>query len=426
MITQKTIAGNNGNKKLPRKQQQTQKNKYKPMLRYKPPNSYIARQPLIINRQNAKIPATTVSQIDTNNSNSSAESKEIIQITVPQIMTDAEIAGKEGHFFEREHYKQVAGGQDCDIYGTRMDGTRILLAKLRTGVLGQRECRDTYNALEPFARKTWNVNRGAAAGQVSLRKLPKYVGEVVQKKEGGFRLYYRGKDGKLRQDNISNRVRSNIIGFYDQPDRNKLAGGQKAPKIPCRMTAWTRDHPHEWQKTIIPLVEQIDRQFAQLLPDRHQVQLQRASKTPDFQIPKTAFSTMTVNYNYQSANHKDAGDLDEGFGNLIVLERDKCIRADSDTNAGIATSYEGGLLGFPQYGVALDVRQGDFCAVNVHEWHCNTRIVPSIGANNLEQNSDKENVAHKSQTKGAPETWGRMTLVCYLRKGMLSKCGARY
>lgn len=346
-------------------------------------------------------------------------------INANQIMTDSEIAGKEGYFFERDHYSSVIGGQDCDIYGKRMDGSQILLAKLRVGVLGQKECQAAFQALEPFARKTWNVNRGAAAGQVSLRKLPKYVGEVVQKKEGGFRLYYRGKDGKLRQDNISNRVRSNIIGFYDQPDRNKLAGGQKAPKVPCRMTAWTRDHPKEWQQAIIPLVQQIDRQFAQLLPDRHQVQLIRAKQTPDFQIPQTAFSTMTVNYNYQSANHKDAGDLDEGFGNLIVLERDQCV---SD---GGATRYEGGLLGFPQYGVALDVRQGDFCAVNVHEWHCNTKISSSIGNTNLAQPRKDETQPRKDEThqsnnktqKQEPETWGRMTLVCYLRKGMLDKCG---
>ena len=355
-------------------------------------------------------------------------------ITVPQIMTDAEIAAKEGLFFERGHYHEVIGGEDCDIYGTRADGTKILLAKLRIGVLGPKECRAAFQALEPFARKTWNVNRGAAAGQVSLRKLPKYVGEVVQKREGGFRLYYRGKDGKLRQDNISNRVRSNIIGFYDQPDRNKLAGGKKAPKVPCRMTAWTRDHPREWRTAIIPLVQQIDRQFAQLLPDRHQVQLSRANRTPDFQIPETAFSTMTVNYNYQSANHKDAGDLDEGFGNLIVLERDQCVK-DSISSSGAATRYEGGLLGFPQYGVALDVRQGDFCAVNVHEWHCNTKITPSIGNTKITPSigntkitpsvlGSKTNNSQKQIANPSKETWGRMTLVCYLRKGMMDKCTA--
>ena len=188
------------------------------------------------------------------------------------------------------------------------------------------------------------------------------------------------------------------------------------------------------------------------MPDRHQVQLSRANRTPDFQIPETAFSTMTVNYNYQSANHKDAGDLDEGFGNLIVLERDQCVK-DSISSSGAATRYEGGLLGFPQYGVALDVRQGDFCAVNVHEWHCNTKITPSIGNTKItpsigntkitpnigntkitpsigntkippsvlgsETNNSQKQIANPSK-----ETWGRMTLVCYLRKGMMDKCTA--
>jgi len=381
----------------------------------------------ISTQQNLKYPRYTASIAQTSNLKKKTNTK-VKKMVVAQIMTDSESASKEGLFFEREHYKQVVGGQNCDIWGTKADGSQVLLAKLRVGVLGQKECVAAFKALEPFAKKTWNVNRGAAAGQVSLRKLPKYVGEVVQKKEGGFRLYYRGKDGKLRQDNISNRVRSNIIGFYDQPDRNKLAGGQKAPKMPCRMTAWTRDHPREWHHAIIPLVQQIDRQFAQLLPDRHRVQFQRASQTPDFQIPQTAFSTMTVNYNYQSANHKDAGDLDEGFGNLIVLERDKCV------GGAEATRYEGGLLGFPQYGVALDVRQGDFCAVNVHEWHCNTKISPSIGntrigpgispsTTNLLSGVGKAQIGSKNKTiKPQDETWGRMTLVCYLRKGMLDKC----
>jgi hypothetical protein len=129
---------------------------------------------------------------------------------------------------------------------------------------------------------------------------------------------------------------------------------------------------------------------------------------------------MTVNYNYQSANHKDAGDLDEGFGNLIVLERDQCV----DSNA--ATRYEGGLLGFPQYGVALDVRQGDFCAVNVHEWHCNTQIVPSIGNTKITPSvlGSQNNNSQKQSANPAKETWGRMTLVCYLRKGMMDKCTA--
>lgn len=352
---------------------------------------------------------------------------QVENIGVLQVMTDEQMAKMEGEFVEKSGYKFIADAyNNCDIWGLKPDGTDVLLAKVRRGVLSQSQCEAAFKALEPFAKKTWNTNRGAAAGKVSLRRLPKYVGEVEQ--QGAFRIYYRDRDGKLRKDNISNRVRSNIIGYFDQPDRNKLAGGQKAPKIPCRMTAWTRDHPKEWEESIVPFVKDIDRQFKYLLPERHQVQQRRAAKTPDFQIGKTAFSTVTVNYNYQSATHKDAGDLEEGFGNLIVLERSKC-------NVPGATEYEGGYLVFPQYAVAIDVRQGDFCAVNVHEWHCNTPIIGKLNTGELAKsgkpastkktlkNSRNSKSRDQTKEKSKLETWGRMTLVCYLRRDMYSKCG---
>ena len=41
------------------------------------------------------------------------------------------------------------------------------------------------------------------------------------------------------------------------------------------------------------------------------------------------------------------------------------------------------------------LKQGDFLAMNVHEWHTNTKITPT----------------KKSQTD-----FGRLSLVCYLRK----------
>ena len=37
-------------------------------------------------------------------------------------------------------------------------------------------------------------------------------------------------------------------------------------------------------------------------------------------------------------------------------------------------NYKGGCTGFPQFGVCVDVRQGDFLGMDVHEWHCNTKI----------------------------------------------------
>ena len=79
---------------------------------------------------------------------------------------------------------------------------------------------------------------------------------------------------------------------------------------------------------------------------------------------------------------KDSGDYDKGYGNLVVLEEGE---------------YEGGYTGFPQFGVAFDVRNGDFLAMDVHEWHCNTKIKP------------------------VSKDYSRVSLVAYLRNNMI-KC----
>ena len=39
--------------------------------------------------------------------------------------------------------------------------------------------------------------------------------------------------------------------------------------------------------------------------------------------------------------------------------------------------YEGAYTGFPQYGVAANVRTGDFLAMDVHEWHVKYRVQTS-------------------------------------------------
>ena len=50
-----------------------------------------------------------------------------------------------------------------------------------------------------------------------------------------------------------------------------------------------------------------------------------------------------------------------------------------------------------QYGVAVDVRNGDFLAMDVHEWHSNTKLIP------------------------VTKDYSRLSMVCYLRENMI-KC----
>lgn len=159
---------------------------------------------------------------------------------------------------------------------------------------------------------------------------------------------------------------SSIMGYMDSTHY----------KRPCRLTAFSQKHMDEYQRGL-PFIRAIDACFKTNVPDAYERQQGEARRT-DFHIKDTAFSTVTVNYNFRTAVHRDAGDYEYGFGNLVVCQKD----------------VQGGWLLFPRYRVAIVLQTGDFLAMDVHEWHCNTAI----------------------QTT-APEGY-RLSFVCYLRNRM--------
>lgn len=301
------------------------------------------------------------------------------------IISDKKIADLEGHYFPEETFPIIVKS-NVDVYRLDENGKEHLLLKLRKKVIPKKLTKNGFQALEKEAAKV-HYNRGAAAGLLTRRKLPPYVGELVKARK--FRTFYYGAyDLRYHSDSIGNCAKSSIIGYYDQVDRNlyrrasvksRMKKGIKPPI--CRMTKFTKEEPEKWNQ-VLPLIKSINQQFKKLIPDRYQKQFQRALKTPNFIIPETAFSTVTINYNWQTALHRDIGDFQEGFGNLIVLEKG---------------SIDGGYLGFPQYGIAVQVQDGDFLGMDVHQWHCNTPI---------ELGSDDS---------------VRLSMVSYLREGMI-KC----
>jgi hypothetical protein len=326
-------------------------------------------------------------------------------IILKPILTNEEIKLKEGHYFPESHYTKhnKIVHTNTDVYGIDSDGSQKLLFKFRKNVIPVQICIDAYNALEKHAQHK-NSNRGAAAGKLSLKKLPKHVGQIM--KSDKFRVFYKTKSGKVSKDNVSNIAQSNIAGYYDRPDRNEYNKQDKtqtktqtqiinSPIPMCRTTQFTKKNVEKWQNTI-PLIKEADKLFKKLVPDRYKIQLAQAHKTPAYQIANTAYSTITVNYNWRTASHCDHGDLDEGFGNLIVLEKAKSVYSNSKnenkSSGGFSGGFSGGYLGFPRWGICVDVRQGDFLAMDVHEYHSNTPIVGD----------------------------GRLSVVCYLRKKMIS------
>ena len=324
---------------------------------------------------------------------------------VKPLMPDTEFAKYEGDFFDASHYKEIIAHKNIDVYGTNdITGQPELLLKLRTGVFDDTECIPAFHALEKHSLK-WNSNRGAAAGKIKLSSLPVHINSGNIHKREKFRIFYKKADGTTSKDHSSNRVHSNIIGYFDMPDRNLIGKGIKNPPQ-CRQTQFTRDQVDKWTQAL-PLIIHADKQFSKLVPNRWKIQHKQASKTPEYRINNTAYSTVTINYNYRSACHKDSGDLDEGFGNLIVLEKNKCVQPTGN-NSAVIHEYDGGYLGFPRYGIAVDVRQNDYLAMNVHEWHCNTELKCKC----------KKNCKNDSH-------YGRLSLVCYLRKNMIQCSNAK-
>jgi hypothetical protein len=173
-------------------------------------------------------------------------------------------------------------------------------------------------------------------------------------------------------------VNSGIAGFYD-----------RYPRIPYgRMTSYTEQN---WDKYegCYPFMRKLSNQFKELLPVRYGVQEREANKLDErFRVAgkDTPFTTITVNKNFRTAAHRDAGDLNEGFSNLSVIAKDK--------------EWSGGYLVLPEFRVAVNIRPGDLLLINNHGGiHGNTPLLPPEGK--------------------AIEDMERISLVCYFREKML-------
>ena len=309
------------------------------------------------------------------------------KLIVKKLMSDPEIADMEGEYFATSHYDMIID-EDVDVY----KDDNILLCKFRKNVINIEKADLAMDSLRIVSRSKHN-NRGAPAGVLDYKKMNNYVGEWNNTKK--FRTYYTSNTtNKLSKHDISNLAPSNLIGYFDRKDRNDPLG------LPCRLTAFSKKEVDKWNNTI-PLIQEISNQFKLLVPDKYENQKNRAMLSKDFTINDTCFSTITVNYSWRTGCHRDKGDYEDGFGNLIVCE-------DSDNPNHYLECY----TGFPQYKICFNVRQGDFLAMDVHEWHCNTdfkAISEPIAYNNFKEIDFNNNWFYN-----------RMSMVCYLRNNMIN------
>ena len=310
--------------------------------------------------------------------------KKAKEVIVKKAMTDEEIAEKEGKYFDETGIKIY--DEDIDVYTEEEDGTKKLLGKLRKKVIDPEIIKTGWEGFWITAAPS--RNRGAAAGPIDVKG--KYWQKRNPQKIKGHSAY----DGKMR---VNNNVFSSVLGYFDATPFMKL---------PCRLTSYTMRY-WKYYTHGLPFIRAIDQCFATLVPERHALQQKAANQKPLLHIPQTAFSSVTINRNFRTALHRDAGDFKEGYGNLSVIERGE---------------YHGGYTLFPQYGVGFNVRTGDFLAMDVHEWHCNTELVETEA--DKKANKDLPRI-HKDDvetgTLGSDKGFSRVSFVCYLRE-KLRKC----
>lgn len=312
------------------------------------------------------------------------------ELIVKKIKSDEEITKEEGKYFNAKGMKII--DEDIDVYREDENGVKHLLAKLRKNVIPsdmlELGWRSFYKTAAP------SRNRGAAAGPIDLKSQYWKKRKPVEVDKWGARYMQDGKVSKMR---VNNNVFSSVLGYFEE---TPFMG------LPCRLTSYTQKYFDQY-KNGIPFLQTIDGFFKKLVPGPHAKQLAQAKKRPEFQIENTAFSSLTMNRNFRTALHKDAGDFQEGFGNLTVLEYGK---------------YSGGETLFPQYGIGFNVRAGDFLAMDVHQWHTNSELYET--ASQKEYNKKLPKIYENDEstgTLGQDKPFSRISFVCYLREKLV-KC----
>jgi len=307
-------------------------------------------------------------------------------------MTNDQIKAREGSYFT-EKDADVILDEDADVYGLDPEtGEKKLLARFRKHVIPNELIKQGWEAYYQTAAAS--RNRGAAAGPIDLKSNYWKKRKPVEIQGWSARYKQEGKTSKMR---VNNNVYSSVLGYFEQ---TPFMG------LPCRLTSYTQKYFDQYQHGL-PFIRAIDGVFKELIPDRHAKQKAAAAEAPAYQIEGTAFSSVTINRNFRTAMHMDDGDFKEGYGNLSVIERGK---------------YTGGATIFPRYRVGFNVRTGDFLAMDVHEWHCNTEMTESASDKAFNKAMPAiHNNDLKTGTMGGEKPFTRISFVCYLRE-KLRKC----
>jgi len=310
----------------------------------------------------------------------------IHNLYLPRLIDDKDLDTLKGQYIDDEWIHHIID-YDCNIYE---EGTDILICAFR-----KRRLKKSHIAWEHF--KDLSVaarGRGAAAGPIDPSST--YWKKRTLHKTNGYKTGYLKPDGTPSKMSVNNQVSSTPIGYFE---KQKNLGIDK----PCRLTYHTTQSLSKYEAGI-PYIQEIDKWYQKLHPTHYKNQLARADLQPNYKIADTAFSTVTMNRNFRTGLHKDAGDWG-GYAMLSVLEYGK---------------YNGGLFTIPAFGIGINVRKNDVLCGKVSEYHSNTQIWTTP-----EQDTYNASIprAFKKDTTvgtlGLDQDYARISFVSYLREKLI-------
>lgn len=247
----------------------------------------------------------------------------LVDIRLRSHVSTEEMDAKVGKILTSEDYNILLTGP---AYVRKPNGKPLCV--YLPGVMAEAATPEVYEILHSL-RNVTTRNRGTASGAP--------------------RAQY---TGSARTEGLS--VPSALVGAVDPSGVYKY----------CRLTVWTGENLPQWQR-LQPFLQEIARHLKRYVPDRFERQLEEARKAkPEWVVPGTPFSTVTVNNTYPTGVHTDKGDLEEGFSTIACIRRGE---------------YAGGTLCFPEFRVGVNMQDGDLLLMDAHEWHGNTAIVCACG-----------------------------------------------
>lgn len=313
-----------------------------------------------------------------------------IELTGAGFLSDDETAKLKAEFLDEDSF-EILIQEDCNVYTPKEqtvehmfsfdekspeeDLQDRLFLVFRRKAIPDELCQAAWKGLRGAARAS--KNRGVAGGKVDITRFGRDVSRVKPIGDG-TRAKYMTADGIWSDTVEANLTMGGIAGFFPPTARHPY----------CRATSYTRDN---WDlfKESWPFLEECTRMFKDLNPQRFSNQegfiKEHHLDEYGWVVPGTVYSTITVNKNFQTACHQDAGDLKRGFENFSVLE-------------GGEDDYKGGYTVFPKFRTAFNCRQGDFVGMDVaHHWHGNTPMTDMVEGK---------------------DDWERISLVLYVREDL--------